>query len=87
MTSTQSLFLQQKQVDGIMEEYRDIFSSSTGVPMHCQVKNPIDLTPDEPFPNVPRYRFSMMENDEIKYKIQELRQNWHIQPMGPIDVE
>jgi hypothetical protein len=56
VASTQCLSLQQKQVDGIVEEYRDIFSSPTGVPTHCQVKHPIDLTPDAPLPNGPVYR-------------------------------
>jgi hypothetical protein len=78
MTSTQSLSLQQKQVDRIMEEYRDIFSSPTRVPMHCQVKHPIDLTPGAPFPNGPVYHRSLMENDEIKHQIQELLQKGHI---------
>jgi hypothetical protein len=43
VASTQCLSLQQNQVDGIVEEYRDIFTSPTGVPTHCQVKHPIDL--------------------------------------------
>jgi hypothetical protein len=80
VTSTQSLSLQQKQVDGIMEEYRYIFSSPTGVPMHCQFKHPIDLTPDTPMPIGPVYRRSLMENDESKRQIQELLQKGHIIP-------
>jgi hypothetical protein len=55
VASTQHLSLQQKQVDGIIEEYRDIFVSPRGVPTHCQVKHPIDLTPDAPLPNGPIY--------------------------------
>jgi hypothetical protein len=31
-----------KQEDKVVEEYLDIFSSPTGVPLHFQVKNPID---------------------------------------------
>jgi hypothetical protein len=69
MASTKSLSLQQKQVDRIVEEYKDIFSSPTGVPTHCQVNNPIDLTPNTPLPNGPIYRSSLMENDEIKPQI------------------
>jgi hypothetical protein len=80
MGSTQSLSLKHKKVDGIMEEYKDIFSSPTGVLMHYQVKNPIDLTPDAPLPNGPVYRFSLMENEEIKHQIQELLQKGHIIP-------
>jgi hypothetical protein len=80
VASTQCLSLQQKQVDGIVEEYRDVFSSSTGVLTHYQVKHPIDLTPDTPLPNGPFYQCSMIENDEIKHHIQELIQKGHIRP-------
>jgi hypothetical protein len=65
------LSTQQKKVDKVMEEYSDIFSSPIEVALHCQVKNPIDLTPDTPLPNGPVYPHSLLENDEIniKYKI------------------
>jgi hypothetical protein len=69
VASTQRLSLQQKQVDEIVEEYNDIFSSSTGLPTHCQVEHPIDLTPYTPLPNGPVYRHSLMENDEIMRRI------------------
>jgi hypothetical protein len=59
-------YTQQKQVDKVMEEYSDIFSSPTGVPLHYQVKHPIDLTPGAPLPNEPVYRRSLLENEEIK---------------------
>jgi hypothetical protein len=49
-----------------MEEYSDIFSSPIGVPLHCQVKHPIDMTPDTPLSNGPVYRLSLLENEEIK---------------------
>jgi hypothetical protein len=55
VASTQSLSLQQNQVGAIVEDYRDIFSSPTGVPMDCQVKHPIDLTPCAPLPHGPLY--------------------------------
>jgi hypothetical protein len=79
---TQILSLQQKKVDGIMEYYRDIFSSLTGVPTHCQVKHPIDLNPDAPLHNGPVYRHSLMENDEIKRHIQEILQKGHVRPIS-----
>jgi hypothetical protein len=63
-----------------VEEYRDFFSSPTGVLTHCQVKHPIDLTPDAPLPNGPVYRRSLMENDEIRRQIRELLQKGHIRP-------
>jgi hypothetical protein len=80
VASTQCLSLQQQQVDGIVEEYRDIFSSPRGVSTLCQVKHPIDLTPDAPLPNGPVYRCSLMENDEIRRQIRELLQKGHIRP-------
>jgi hypothetical protein len=82
MASTQSLYLQQNQVDGIVEEYRDNFSSPTGVPTHCQVKHPIDLTPCAPLPHGPVYHHSLMENDEIRHQIKELLQKGHIRPIS-----
>jgi hypothetical protein len=57
---------QKKQVDKVVEEYSYIFSSPTGVPLHCQVKHPIDLTPGAPLPNGLVYRLSLLENEEIK---------------------
>eukprot|EP00253_Pinus_taeda_P026554 PITA_26554 len=61
-------------------EYKDIFASPTGVPLHCQVKHSIDLTLGAPLPNGPIYRRSVLENDEIKRQILELLQKGHIRP-------
>jgi hypothetical protein len=80
--SVADLYTQQKEVDKVMEEYSDIFSSPTGVPLHCQVKHPIDLIPDGPLPNGPIYRLSLLENDEIKRQIQELLHKGHIPPIS-----
>ena len=60
------LFTQKNQVDKVMEEYSDIFSSPTWLPLHCQVKHPIDLTLGAPLPNGPVYYLSLLENEEIK---------------------
>ena len=70
--SVVDLSTQHKQVDKVVEEYSDIFFSPTRVPLHCQVKHPIDLTPGAPLPNGPIYWRSVLENDEIKRQIQEL---------------
>jgi hypothetical protein len=75
------LSTQHKQVDKVMEEYSDIFSSPTGVPLHCQVKHPINLTPGAPLPNGPVYHHSLLENEEIKRQIQELLHKGHIRPI------
>jgi len=67
-------------MDKVVEEYEDIFTSPVGVPLHCQVKHSIDLTPGAPLPNGPIYRCSILENDKIKRQIQELLQKGHIHP-------
>jgi hypothetical protein len=63
-----------------VEEYSYIFSSPIGVPLHYQVKQPIDMTPGAPLPNGPVYRHSLIENEEIKRQIQELLHKGHIIP-------
>jgi len=35
MTSRHGSFAQHQQMDKVVEEYRDIFASPTGVPLHC----------------------------------------------------
>jgi hypothetical protein len=59
-------------MDKVMEEYSYIFSSPTKVPLHCQVKHPIDLTPSAPLTNGSVYHHSLLENKEIKRQMQEL---------------
>ena len=66
MTSRQGPTTRKQQMDMVVEEYEDIFTSPAGVPLHCQVKHPIDLTPDAPLPNGLVYRHSLLENEEIK---------------------
>ena len=65
-------------MDKVVEEYGDIFTSPTGVSLHCQVKHPIYLTLGASLPNGPIYRRSVLENDEIKRQIQELLQKGQI---------
>jgi hypothetical protein len=71
---------EKKKVDKVMEEYSDIFSSTTTVPLHYQVKHPIDVMPNTPFPNGPVYHHSLLQNEEIKRQIQELLHKGHIYP-------
>ena len=63
-----------------MEAYKDIFTTPVGVPVHCQVKNSIDLIPGAPLPNGLVYRHSLMENEETKHQIQDLIQKGQIRP-------
>ena len=80
MTSRQGPSTWQLQMDKVVKENEDIFTSPAGVSLHCQVKHSIDLTPGSLLPNVPIYRLSVLENDEIKRQIQELLQKGHICP-------
>jgi hypothetical protein len=68
MTSRQGPAARKKHMDKVVEEY-NIFTSPAGVPLHCQVKHPIDLTLGAPLPNGPIYRCSILENDDIKRQI------------------
>ena len=52
-TSRQGPSARQLQMDKVVEEYEDIFTSPTGVPLRCQVKHSIDLTPGASLPNGP----------------------------------
>jgi hypothetical protein len=70
--SAVDLSTQQNQVDKVVQEYSLIFSSPTWVPLHFQVKHLIDLTLGALLPNGPFYQRSLLENEEIKRKIQEL---------------
>ena len=58
MASTWDSTTQQKQVDKVMEEYKDIFTFPTRVPLHYQVNHSIDLIPSAPLPNGPIYKNS-----------------------------
>ena len=78
MSSTQGSSTQQKKLDKVMEEYRDILTSPTEVPLQCQVKHSIEITPGTPLPNKPMYWCSLLENEEIKHQIQEMIQKGHI---------
>ena len=42
-TYKKGLSTQQTQLEKIVEAYKDIFTTSTRVPLHCQVKHSIDL--------------------------------------------
>ena len=68
-TSRQGPSSRQLQMDKVVEEYEDIFTSSVGVTLHCQVKHSINLTPGVSLPNGLIYQCSILENDEIKRQI------------------
>jgi hypothetical protein len=76
------LSTQQKQVDKVVEEYSYIFSSPTGVLLHCQVKHTINMTPGTLLHNGLVYHHSLLENEEIKRHIQELLHKGHIHPIS-----
>ena len=78
MTSRKGPSARQRQMDKVVEEYDDIFTSLAGLPLHCQVKHSIDLILGMLLPNGPIYWCSILEDDEIKRQVQELLQKGHI---------
>eukprot|EP00253_Pinus_taeda_P036478 PITA_36478 len=46
-TSRQGPSAREQQMEKVVEEYEDIFTSFVGVPLHYQVKHFVDLTPDQ----------------------------------------
>jgi hypothetical protein len=76
------LSTQKQQVDRIVEEDKDIFSLPTGVTLHYQVKHSIDLALNDPLNNIPMYRCSVMENEEMKHHIQDIIMKDHIKPIS-----
>ena len=67
--SRQGSSTQQQHMDKVVEEYRDIFASPTGVPLHCQLRHSIDQLSGMPLPNGQICRCSVLDNDEIKRQI------------------
>eukprot|EP00253_Pinus_taeda_P029392 PITA_29392 len=87
MTSREEPSTRQIQMDKVLDEHEDIFTSLVGVPMHCQLKHSIDLTPGAPLPNGPINQHSILENNEIKKQIEELLQKgYHHVPIECPDV-
>jgi hypothetical protein len=68
MASVEGLTMYYKKVDKVVEENKDIFSLPR-VPLHCHVKHSIDMNLGTPLPNGSVYRFSQLENEEIKHQI------------------
>jgi hypothetical protein len=65
-------------VDKIIKEYKYIFSSPVGVPLHCWDTHSIGLILSAPLPNELIHKCSLLENEEIKGQNHELIQKGHI---------
>ena len=76
----QRISRQKQEIDNILEEYQNIFQAPDGVPMHCQVKHSIKLVLGSLLSNTSIYRRSILENEEIRRKIQDLIDKGHIYP-------
>eukprot|EP00253_Pinus_taeda_P001871 PITA_01871 len=76
---------QQQQIDKVVDEYKDIYASPIGVPLHCQVKHSIDITSGAPLPNGLIYRHSVLVKYENWSKI-DLKSGYHQVPTKPSDV-
>ena len=71
---------QQQQIDRILEEYHNIFQAPNRETLHSQVKHSFELVPGSSLPNAFVYRRSILENEEIHRKIQNLIDKGHILP-------
>ena len=78
-----------KQVDGnipteftaMLEEFQDIMPGevSKQLPPMREVQHAIDLIPSLTLPNLPHYRMSLVENEELSRQIQQLLDKGFIQ--------
>ena len=71
---------QQQRIENTVEECQNIFQDPNGVPLHFQVKHSIELVLGSSLPNTSVYRISIINNEEIHNKTQDLINNGHIQP-------
>lgn len=69
-----------RQVKHILIEFEYIFISSNGFPLERSISHGIDLESGASLPNSRLYHRSMMENEEIKRKNEELLQKGYIMP-------
>ncbi len=57
---------QQAYLKNVVSEYDILFQEPKGLPPKKEIVHDINLDQDAPFPNIGMYRFSTLENAEIK---------------------
>eukprot|EP00253_Pinus_taeda_P025902 PITA_25902 len=71
---------QQADIENIVSEYDVLFQEPKGLPPKKEIVHDIILQQDVPLPNIGMYRFSTLENAEIKKQVQELLEKGFIRP-------
>eukprot|EP00253_Pinus_taeda_P018627 PITA_18627 len=71
---------QQADLEKVVPEYDILFQEPKGLPPKKEIVHAIILQQDAPLPNIRMYRFSSLENDEIKKQVQELLEKGFIGP-------
>ena len=69
---------QQQWFNHYLDEYQNVFQEPDKVPLQFQVKYSIDLVPGSSLPNTSFYKRSIIENQEIRRKIQDFINKGHI---------
>ena len=64
----------------IISTYDDLFQEPKGLPPKREIQHEIQLQQDVPLPNIDIYSLSILQNGEIKKKVQELVEKGVIHP-------
>eukprot|EP00253_Pinus_taeda_P018776 PITA_18776 len=70
----------QANLEKIISKYDILFQEPKGLPPKKEIVHDIILQQDAPLPNIGMYRFSTLENAEIKKQVQELLEKGFIRP-------
>ncbi|GJR36292.1 uncharacterized protein Tco_1211976 [Tanacetum coccineum] len=68
------------QFENIIAEYHALFNDVVEMPPNRVIKHDIQLVADSTLPNVGMYRNSILENNEIKWQVEELSKSGVIRP-------
>ena len=64
----------------MVDSFQNLFKEPKNLPPKREIQHEIQLMSDVPFPNTGMYRLSVIDNEEIKKKIQELVEKYFIRP-------
>ncbi|GKB04960.1 reverse mRNAase [Tanacetum coccineum] len=79
-TATLSCFCAIDKLEQVIANYRSLFEDKIGLPPNRVIEHEIQLVADATLPNISMYRNSVLENVEIKCKVEELIKAGVIKP-------